>query len=185
MDTLKKEKKVDLLKQHRGLIIFEGIVFTFLGCLAVAVPGISTLSMELFIGWLFLLGGIVAGYRSFKSRESAGFIGSFLVALMYVIFGILLLVYPMAGIISLTLVLTFFFIVEGISKIILGFQWRPENKWGWMIFSGIISLAMAGIIFAGWPGTALWVIGLLVGINMIFLGISLIFLGFNIPKEIE
>lgn len=176
---------MDFLKQSRGLLIFEGIVFTFLGCLAVAVPGITTLSTELFIGWLLLIGGLVAGYRSFRERHSPGFIGSLLVALLYTVFGALLLVYPLAGIISLTLALTFFFIVEGIAKIFLAFQMRSDSRWGWLIFSGLIALAMAYIIYAGWPGTAFWVIGLLVGINMIFFGISLIFLGFNIPKEVK
>lgn len=174
---------MEVLSKNRGLLIFEGIVFILLGFLAVALPGISTLSTEIFIGWLLLIGGAVQAYRSFKARQGEGFIGSLLVSLMYIIFGILLLVYPIAGIISLTLVLTFFFIVEGISKIFLGFQMRANSLWGWFIFSGLISLAMAFIIFAGWPGTAFWVLGLLVGINMIFFGTTLLLFAYSIPKE--
>lgn len=175
---------MDILQKNRSLLIFEGILFTLLGILAVALPGISTISTELFIGWLFLIGGVVQGYRSLVARHSPGFVGSLLVSLMYIIFGVLLLVYPLAGVISLTLVLTFFFIVEGISKIILGFQMRPFSQWGWFILSGVIALLMAYIIYAGWPGTAFWVLGLLVGINMIFFGITLLFFAFNIPKDL-
>lgn len=174
---------MEVLSKNRGLLIFEGIIFILLGCLAVALPGISTLSTELFIGWLMLFGGAVQAYRSIKARHADGFLGSLLVSLMYIIFGILLLVYPLAGVVSLTLLLTFFFIVEGLSKIILGYQTRANNRWGWFVFSGLISLAMAYIIFAGWPGTAFWVLGLLVGINMIFFGLSVLFFAYNIPKE--
>lgn len=174
---------MDILQKNRGLLIFEGIVFTILGCLAVALPGISTLSTELFIGWLLLLGGLVQGYRSIMARHAQGFVGSLLVSLMYIVFGVLLLLYPLTGVITLTLVLTFFFIVEGISKIILGFQMKPFSQWGWFILSGLIALAMAYIIYAGWPGTAFWVLGLLVGINMIFFGLTLLFFAFSLPKE--
>lgn len=176
---------MDIFQKNRTLLIFEGVLITILGMLAVALPGISTISTELFIGWLFLIGGAVQCYRSVAARHSQGFAGSLLVSLMYVIFGILLLVYPLTGIISLTLVLTFFFIVEGISKIILGFQMRSFSQWGWFILSGIIALLMAYIIYAGWPGTALWVLGLLVGINMIFFGITLLFFAWNLPKETQ
>jgi uncharacterized membrane protein HdeD (DUF308 family) len=173
---------MEVLSKNRNLLIFEGIVFLLLGILAVALPGISTLSMELFIGWLLLIGGVVQAYRSIKARHADGFVGSLLMSLIYIVFGLLLLVYPLAGIISLTLLLTFFFIVDGISKIILGIQMRSSSSWGWFIFSGIISLAMAYIIFAGWPGTAFWVLGLLVGINMIFFGLSLLTFTAAIPK---
>lgn len=173
---------MDILQKNRTLLIVEGVIFTLLGCLAVALPGLFTLSMELLIGWLFIIGGLVQGYRSIKSIHSKGSVFSLIVALVYLAFGVYLLAYPLAGIISLTLVLTFFFIIEGISKIILGFQMRPLSQWIWFIISGLISLAMAYIIYAGWPGTAFWVIGLLVGINMIFFGLSLLFFGMNIPK---
>lgn len=174
---------MDIIKQQRGLIIFEGFIFTLLGMLAVAVPGLTTLGTELFFGWLFIIGGLTGVYRSIKGRESGGFIGSLLVALLYVIFGVLLLAYPLIGVISLTLILAAFFIIEGISKILFGFQIKADKNWFWLVLSGIISLIMAGIIFSGWPETAIWVIGLLVGINMIFLGITLLFIGFNLPKE--
>lgn len=182
-DSNKGEKKVEWLQNHRNLLLFEGIVFAILGFLAVALPGISTLSAELFIGWLLVFGGVVQLYRAFKGRhEGPGFIGSLLTGLLYLIFGILLVLFPIAGIFSLTILLTLFFIAEGIAKIILGVQLRPFRRWGWFILNGILALIMAFIIWAGWPGTAFWVLGLLVGINMIFFGISLIFLALGIPR---
>jgi len=174
---------MEILKKNRTLLLAEGVIFTILGCLAVAMPVISTLSLELFIGWLFIFGGVFQAVRSLKSWSAQGSVGSFLIGLVYLVFGIFLLAYPLAGVISLTLILTFFFIIEGISKIILGFQMRPVQQWVWFIISGIISLLMAFIIFSGWPGTALWVPGLLIGINMIFFGIALFFFGLSLPKN--
>lgn len=169
--------------QPRTLLIVEGVIFTILGFLAVALPGISTLSVELFIGWLLVFAGAVQLYRTIKGGSHAtGFAGSLCTSILYLLFGILLLFFPVAGIISLTLLLTLFFIAEGIAKIVLGFQLRPFRQWGWFILNGILALIMAFIIWAGWPGTAFWVLGLLVGINMIFFGIALIFLGAATPK---
>lgn len=167
---------------NRNLLLVEGIIFALLGFLAIAMPVISTLGAELFIGWFVLLGGLVQAYRAFKARHEKGFWGSLLTSLIYVIFGILLLANPIAGVISLTILVTFFFIIQGIAQIILGFQLRPFRQWGWFALNGVLALIMAYLIWSGWPTSAFWVIGLLVGINMLFFGISLIFLALNTPR---
>jgi uncharacterized membrane protein HdeD (DUF308 family) len=176
-----RSERVEWLQNHRYLLLFEGIIFTLFGCLAVALPGISTLSTELFIGWLLIFAGAVQFYRTIKTRQAPGFLGSLLTSLLYLILGILLIIFPIAGIFSLTVLLTIFFIAEGLAKIILGLQFRPFRRWGWFLLNGVLALIIAYIIWVGWPGTAFWVLGLLVGINMIFFGISLIFLAWGIP----
>lgn len=173
------------LQNHRFLMIFEGILFVILGFFAVVLPGISTLSTELFIGWLLVFGGSFQLYRTFKARHAPGFVGSLLSSTLYILFGLLLLLFPVAGILSLTAVLTIFFMAEGVAKIILSFQLRPFKKWGWLLLNGILALILAYIIWSGWPGTAYWVLGLLVGINMIFFGTSLIVLSLSLPKSEE
>lgn len=174
---------MEWIQNNRTLLIAEGVIFTLLGILAVALPGISTLSTELFIGWLLVFGGVFQLYRTIKAGgHASGFIGSLLTSFLYLIFGILLILFPVAGMFSLTVLLTLFFIAEGIAKIVLGIQLRPLNRWGWFILNGVLALIMAFIIWAGWPGTAYWVLGLLVGINMIFFGISLIFLATGTPR---
>ena len=77
---------------------------------------------------------------------------------------------------SLTLVLIAFFVIEGIASILYAIEHRNQltGRWGWMLFSGIIDLILAAIIFSGLPGTAVWALGLLVGINMVFGGVALI-----------
>ena len=88
----------------------------------------------------------------------------------------MLLVEPIAGALSLTLVLIFFFVAEGIASVMYALEHRRElsGRWEWMLISGIIDLVLAGIIFAGLPGAAAWALGLLVGVNMVFGGVALV-----------
>jgi len=90
-----------------------------------------------------------------------------------------LIAFPVSGALSLTLVLIAFFAVEGVASIMYAFEHRKQltDRWGWILASGVVDLILAAIILAGFPGTALWALGLLVGINMIFGGASLVGLG--------
>lgn len=174
---------LEIIKKNRKLVIFEGILFIILGMFAIALPNIFTLGIELLIGWLFLIGGCVQAFRSFKTKESPGFWPSLLVSLLSIAIGILLLVYPLGGILTLTLLLSLFFLFEGCAKIIMAFQMRQLPQWGWILVSGIIALIIAGIIWSQWPSSAYWVIGLLVGVNMLFFGCSLLVLGIGAGKD--
>jgi uncharacterized membrane protein HdeD (DUF308 family) len=100
-------------------------------------------------------------------------------ALLGIAVGLMLLVSPLSGALSLTLVLTAFFIVEGVASIMYAFEHKREltGRWGFMLLSGVVDLVLAAIIIAGLPGTALWALGVLVGINMLFGGASLVGLG--------
>jgi uncharacterized membrane protein HdeD (DUF308 family) len=109
-------------------------------------------------------------------RKDPGFWWSLLSALLGIAAGIVLLVAPVSGVVSLTLILIAFFIIEGVVSIMYALDHRSDlpGGWVWMLFSGIIDLVLAAMIFAGLPGTAAWAIGLLVGINMLFGGVALI-----------
>lgn len=174
-----------LIKEHRKFFIFEGILFIILGFLAIVLPGAMTLGVELFLGWLLLLGGVIQGVRAFSAYRVPGFFASLIGAIVSVIAGVLLLAYPLSGILTLTLLLTIFFLIEGIAKIIFAFNVKPNTNWGTLLISGILSLALAFIIWSGWPGTAIWAIGLLVGINMLFSGCAMAYLGWNAKNTSE
>ena len=140
------------------------------------VPLIATLAVTIIIGWIFLASGIVGLITTFWARHAPGFWWSLLSAIVAIAAGLVLLAWPITGSISLTLVLIAFFVVEGIASIMYAIEHRNQltGRWGWMLVSGIIDLILAGIIFAGLPGTAVWALGLLVGINMVFGGAALI-----------
>jgi uncharacterized membrane protein HdeD (DUF308 family) len=160
---------------HWKLFLVEGIVMMVLGLLAIAEPEIASIAITIFIGWLFLIGGIFRTISLLQHRDIPGFGWALATALLAVVLGIVLLIRPIAGVLSLTIALIVFFILEGISAIVLAIQHRRHlPSWGWILFSGIIDLVLAFLIWDGWPSSADWAIGLLVGINMVFVGLSLI-----------
>jgi uncharacterized membrane protein HdeD (DUF308 family) len=161
---------------HWGLFLAEGIILIILGLAAILLPPIATLAFTIIIGWIFLVSGIVGLITTFWARHAPGFWWALISALIGIAAGIVLLLWPLTGTLSLTLVLIAFFVVEGIASIMYAIEHRNQlsGRWGWMLISGIIDLILAGIIFAGLPGTAVWALGLLVGINMVFGGAALI-----------
>ncbi len=161
---------------HWGLFLFEGIMLIVLGAVAIIVPVVATLAFTLVIGWLFLISGGVGLVTTFWMRNAPGFWWALLSAAVALAAGIVLILWPISGTLSLTLVLIAFFAVEGIATLMYAIEHRNQlsGRWGWMLASGIVDLILAGIIFAGLPGTATWALGLLVGINMLFGGTAMI-----------
>jgi uncharacterized membrane protein HdeD (DUF308 family) len=167
------------MHDHWLLFVIEGAVLLILGALAIVVPPLATLGVTIFLGWLLLISGAVGLVMTFMARRAPGLWWSLLSGVLGVIAGLVLLAFPMTGALSLTLVLIAFFIVEGVASIMYALEHKKQlsGRWGWMLVSGIVDLILAAIILAGFPGTAIWALGLLVGINMIFGGASLIGLG--------
>jgi uncharacterized membrane protein HdeD (DUF308 family) len=160
---------------HWKLVLTQGIVMMVLGFLAVAEPNVATIAVGIFVGWLFFIGGIFRALSVWQSRGMPGFAWSLLTALLAIVLGLILIFRPLAGVLTLTMVLIAFFILEGITAIVLAVQHREHlRSWGWVLFSGIVDLLLAFLIWDGWPSSADWAIGLLVGINMLFFGLSLV-----------
>ena len=164
------------IHEHWVLFLIEGIILVVLGLLAIIVPPIATIAVTIFLGWLFLISGIVGLVTTFWARHAPGFWWSLLSAVLAIAAGIVLLGWPIPGAVSLTLLLIAFFIIEGVLSILYAFEHKKElsGRWGWMLISGIIDLILAAIIWGGLPGTAAWALGLLVGINMLFGGSAMI-----------
>jgi len=160
---------------HWKLVLAQGILLMVFGLLAVAMPNTATLAVEIFVGWLFFIAGIFRAVSVWHARQMPGFGWSMLSGLLAVLLGLILIARPLAGVLTLTMVLIAFFVLEGITAIVVAVQHREHlRSWGWVLFSGIVDLLLAYLIWAGWPSSADWAIGLLVGINMVFLGLSLL-----------
>ena len=160
---------------HWELFLTQGVIMTILGILAVVWPGISTIGVDVYVGWLFLISGIVGLFTMFLAQDAQAFLWMLLTAALALFVGIILLWHPTEGAVSLTAVLTAFFIVEGIFQVAASLSYRAvfPSQWGWMLASGIGDLILAGLIIAGWPGTASWALGLIVGVNLITSGVAI------------
>jgi uncharacterized membrane protein HdeD (DUF308 family) len=160
------------LSTHWRLFLFQGIIMLVLGILAVIVPMAAALVIAVFVGWLLLISGIVGLIAIFSTRHMPAFVWGLVTAALSIVVGALLIWNPLRGVVTLTIVLTAFFIVEGVFQVVTAFAFREVSghSLGWMLVSGIADLVLAVIIIAGWPVSAVWAIGLLVGINLITTG---------------
>jgi uncharacterized membrane protein HdeD (DUF308 family) len=164
------------LRAHWKFFLIEGIVLLVLGAIAVCVPPLATVAVEVLIGWLILMSGVLGLLMTFQTRGTPGFGWSLLSAVVGVTVGVVLLAWPLSGVFSLTVMLTIFLILEGLASIMYALAHRRGNtsRWELMLVSGIVDLILAGLILAGLPGTAAWAIGLIVGINLLFGGVALV-----------
>jgi uncharacterized membrane protein HdeD (DUF308 family) len=164
------------LHTHWLLFLIEGIVLLGLGLAAIVLPLIATVAVAILIGWLLLVSGIVGLIATFRMRRAPGFWWSLLSAILGITAGTLLLLWPLSGALSLTVILTVFFVIEGVASILyaLDHKRRLSGRWGWLLISGALDVIVASIIFLGLPATAAWAIGVLVGINMVFGGSAVI-----------
>jgi uncharacterized membrane protein HdeD (DUF308 family) len=166
----------EALRRHWGWFLAEGILLVVLGVAAVLIPVVASLAVTLVFGWILLISGIIGLITTFRATGAPGFTWSLISGILGVIVGFLLLRWPFQGTLSLTAVLIAFLAIEGIATILYALEHRRSvfSRWGWLLASGIIDLALAVILFIGLPGAALWALGLLVGINLIFGGWAMI-----------
>jgi uncharacterized membrane protein HdeD (DUF308 family) len=151
---------IDTLKAHWRLYVLEGVVMIVLGVLAIAYPVFATLAVDLYLGWLFLFSGLFALIATFSARKFPGFWWAVVTALLSVLVGAVLIWKP-RGVVSLTAVLTAFFVVEGVFQAAAALSYREvsPHSWGWLLASGIADLALAAIIISGGrePSAGRWV----------------------------
>ena len=172
------------LHQHWKLYLGEGILLLVLGLVAIVIPPLATLAVTILFGWLFLLSGVVGLVTTFWMRSAPGFWWSLASAALAILAGGYLLAQPIAGALSLTVVLIAFFIIAGVASVMFALEHRRElsGQWGFMLVSGIVDLVLSVMLIAGLPSTAVWALGLLVGINMVFGGMALIAMALHARK---
>lgn len=176
-----REQLSGTVRRHWVLFLSEGIALVILGLLALMIPTLASFAATVFFGWILLLSGIVGLVTTFRARQAPGFGWSLLSAAVGIVAGALLLGWPLQGTFSLTAVLIAFLLVEGGVTVMYALEHRSalSGRWGWMLASGILDVFLGVLLFAGLPGTALWALGLLVGLNMLFGGWALILIALH------
>lgn len=156
--------------------LIEGVLLVVLGMAAIVVPNWATLTVTIFLGWVFLVSGIVGLITTFWLNRAPGFWWSLLSAVLGLVVGALLIGWPVSGAMSLTLALLIYFFAEGIFSIMFGLEHQRSlsGRWGWLVLNGIIDLFLVGAILYGLPSAAAWVVGVLVGIDLVYGGSALI-----------
>jgi len=165
-----------MAETHWRLFVAEGIVLIGLGLFAIILPLVAGLATTIFLGAVFIAAGGIGLATSLLMPKAPAITWSVISAVLALSVGLVLLFYPLRGMITLTFVLVSYFIADGVIGMFMAISHRRElaDKWEWMMITGVIDLILAAILISGMPGTYAWALGLLVGIDMIFGGCTLI-----------
>ncbi len=156
-----------------------GAVVSALGILAIVFPFTAGVSLSVLLGILLIVGGAVNLAHGFSAKNWRGSLVEVALAIVYFVAGIALMANPVIGLTTLTLLVIGYLFIEGIFEIGMGFQLRPDANWLWVVISGGLSIIVAGLLLIGFPGTALWAVGLLLGVGLVSSGLSMVLVAMN------
>lgn len=168
------------LSTHWRMLMFQGGVLIVMGIIAIGLPMVATIAVDIFFGWLFLISGIAGLVTMFRSADVAAFLWSTVTAALSLALGVFLIWRPIEGVYSLTLALTGFFIAEGVFQIVASIAYRKviETAWFWLLASGVCDLILVAVIIVGWPLSAAWTLGLLAGFSLLTSGAAIVMTAF-------
>lgn len=152
------------------------------GVLALFNPFAATLAATLMAGWAFAILGVIQLVQAFQVRGWGGFVWSLLFGVLTLVVGISLIFNPLAGMVSLTLLVAVLFLIMGAIKLMYGFSLRPVSGWGWVLASGILSLALGIMILADFPYSATAVLGILLGIELLSNGVLFLLVALGLRR---
>jgi uncharacterized membrane protein HdeD (DUF308 family) len=164
------------LHDHWKAYTIQGVIEIIIGILAILAPFAATLATTIFFGWLFLIGGVVGVISVIRDREAPGFWANLALAVLCAVLGIMFLVNPLSGAVTLTWIMATFFILSGVFNFAIARSFTASTGRFWLVvISGIIDIALALMLIIGLPMTAIWAIGLFVGISFLTSGFSVLF----------
>jgi len=165
------------IKKSAGMLTVFGILMVVFGILAMGSPFVAGLAVVWYFGVMLVVGGIFRAIYAFKAQSLGAGIWAIAVGFLTIFAGFVMLGRPMMGLAVMTLILAVYFFIEGITEIIYAFQVKPEIGWGWALVGGIVSLALGVMIWRAYPAPATWLIGVLVGIHLLFHGLAMLGIG--------
>lgn len=173
-------RALDKLGAHWGWFVALGVAQLVLGIIALGHVFIATLVSVLFIGILMIIGGIGQLIQAWRIKHWTGFLLWTLSGVLYLGAGLLAVINPAAGASFLTLLFGATLIGTGALRLWIWFNNRAQRGWKWIAFSGIVTLVTGLLIAANWPGNSVWILGLLLGFDLLFHGWTLLFVGLTL-----
>ena len=167
----------DSVKSNSTMLLVLGIVTSVLGVLAIMYSWFSGTVVATMIAIILIAAGIARTIFAFKAGSFGKGLLAFALGALTIVVGIWMMTRPLLTLLSLTLLLMIYFLVDGIMEIVAAFKAKPMEGWGWMLFGGIVSVILGIIIWRNLPQAALWLVGVLVGIKLIFAGAAMTAIG--------
>jgi uncharacterized membrane protein HdeD (DUF308 family) len=173
----------ETVRRHSLWYLVQGGLMIVGGVLALLYPVISSVAVVALLGWVLIISGIVQGISIIGARSVPHFWLQLVSVVLSIIVGLLFLSNPSEGLLTLSFLLIVFFMVEGIAKVIFALTIRPFPNWGWVLGSGVLGILIALILWASMPVTAIWLLGVLLGIQLIAEGAALGYLAWQVRQE--
>jgi uncharacterized membrane protein HdeD (DUF308 family) len=167
---------VEELRRRWGWFVALGILLMALGVVAVGAATLFTIASMIVFGWLLVIGGVLQTLHSISCKDWGGFFIDLLAGILYLVVGLLIVSHPAAAAIELTLLIAVLLIFSGGFRIAVAIAARFHHRL-WLLLHGVVNLLLGFVIWQDWPISGTWVIGLFIGVDMIFNGWSLVALG--------
>src|SRR5215204_547012 len=178
-----REAMRDTVQRYALWYLIQGVLLIAAGILAIIYPVLSSAAVVVLLGWLLIISGVVQGLSLIGARHVPHFWLQLISVILAVLIGCLFLRDPAQGMMTIALLLIVFFMIEGISKVVFALTIRPFPNWGWVLASGLVGILLALILWANLPVTALWLIGVLLGINLISVGAAIGYLAWQVRQS--
>lgn len=163
--------------EQASTAMIAGGIIAVLGILAIIFPFFTGISLSILLGVVLVVGALVHVAHAFSAGTFWNVIWQVLLGILYGAAGIAMVVNPVFGMATLTILVIAFLFANGIIEIVWAFTGRSNDGWLWLLASGIISVLLAGLLLVGFPSTALWAVGLLFGVNLLVTGVTLLMVG--------
>lgn len=173
----------ETVKRYSLWYLIQGALLVVAGFLAIIYPIMSSVAVIIMLGWLLIISGVAQGISLVGARHVPHFWLQLISVILAFLIGFLFLRDPAQGLLTVTLLLIVFFMIEGISKIVFALTIRPFPYWGWVLASGLIGVLLSLVLWASLPVTALWLVGLLLGIQLISVGGALARLAWQVRRS--
>jgi len=167
MDTLDR----DIRTSATGSIVLS-ILMIVAGIAAIVAPAVAGVTVSIMFGWLLIFAGALHLGFAWRGQGAAAIVGEILIAVLYAGVGFYMLARPVAGLASLTIAIAAYLAMKGVVEGVVAFSARPAEGSGWLVFDGILHVAIAAMIAAAWPASGAWAIGVLVGVSMVSSGFT-------------
>jgi len=166
-----------LVTKNRKRLMWFGILSLLFGIVGTFMSVAMTMTSIILLGFLVVFTGFVFIFESFSAPNWKGKLFDIILALIYIGSGMVMIINPAGSAVWFTLFIAVFLIVIGVMRIVTGLKVKDEiNEWGWLVFGGVLSIILGLLIYAQWPMSGLWVIGLFISIELIIQGFNAIVL---------
>lgn len=177
-----REAMRETVKRYSLWYLIQGVLLVVAGLLAVVYPVISSTAVIVLLGWILVVSGVLQGISLIGASHVPNFWLQLISVVLALLVGFLLLSDPEQGLQTITLLLIVFLMIQGISKVVFALTIRPFPNWAWVLASGVLGIVLSVALWGSLPGTAAWLIGLLLGIELIGEGAAIAYLAWQVRQ---